>query len=84
MLFTALTYGERIYHRAKDPRHRHIAMMAMLCIIIISVMQLINDLLETDKVGPFFFMSLAMLINIDLRERQLEPEAQTEVDAPQA
>jgi O-antigen ligase len=84
LLFTALTYGERIYHRAKDPRHRHIAMMAILCIIIISVMQLINDLLETDKVGPFFFMSLAMLINIDLRERQLQPEAQTEVDAPQA
>lgn len=84
LLFTALTYGERIYHRAKNPRHKHIAMMAMLCIIIISVMQLINDLLETDKVGPFFFMSLAMLINIDLRERRLQREAQAKVDAPQA
>jgi O-antigen ligase len=84
MLFTALTYGERIYHRAKDPRHRQIAMMAMLCIIIISVMQLINDLLETDKVGPFFFMSFAMLVNIDLRERRLQREAKADVDTPQS
>jgi hypothetical protein len=51
-------------------------MMAMLCIIIISVMQLINDLIETDKVGPFFFMSLAILVNLDLKYRRRLQEEQ--------
>ncbi|TXB66293.1 O-antigen ligase family protein [Phaeodactylibacter luteus] len=65
LCFYALLRGEAIYHDAADRHDRHIAMMAALCIIIILVMQLINDLLETDKVGPFFFMSLAMLVVLD-------------------
>jgi len=70
LCFYALLRGERIYHEASSQRNRQIVMMALLCLIIISVMQIINDLLETDKVGPFFFMSLAILINADLREQR--------------
>ncbi len=70
LVFYALVRGEAIYANASNKRDKQIAMMAMLCIIIISVMQLINDLIETDKVGPFFFMSLAILVNLDLKHRR--------------
>ena len=70
LVFYALIRGEAIYANAKSQRDKQIVMMAMLCIIIISVMQLINDLVETDKVGPFFFMSLAILVNLDLKHRR--------------
>lgn len=71
LVFYALVRGEAIYATAPTKRDKQIAMMAMLCIIIICVMQLINDLIETDKVGPFFFMSLAILVNLDLKHHRL-------------
>ena len=76
LIFYALVRGEAIYANARTKRDKQIAMMAMLCIIIISVMQLINDLIETDKVGPFFFMSLAILVNLDLKHRRRLQEEQ--------
>ena len=29
-------------------------------------------LLETDKIGPFFFMAMAIVVNMDVRNRQSE------------
>ncbi|MFN7115731.1 MAG: O-antigen ligase family protein [Saprospiraceae bacterium] len=69
-LFGALIYGENIYHRTKDVMNRRIVMIALLMIVVISLLQLINDLIETDKVGPFFFISLALLVNVDLQNRR--------------
>jgi hypothetical protein len=37
-------------------------MAATLGFIIIFAMCLINDLIETDKVGPFFFLNAAILL----------------------
>lgn len=72
LLFYVLLYGERLYHRIVNPRHKQIVMIAMLMIVIISALQLINDLLETDKIGPFFFMAMAIIVNMDTRNRQSE------------
>lgn len=63
----ALLRGEAIYHRAQSEKDKHMAMMALLSLIIILSLLIINDLIETDKIGPFFFMNLAILINLDLR-----------------
>lgn len=63
--FFLLIKGEQIYHETKEPVRKGIAMSALLCLVIINVFLLINDLIETDKVGPFFFMSAALLLNID-------------------
>jgi O-antigen ligase len=35
--------------------------------VTIIAFQLINDLIETDKVGPFFFIYLAVLVNAEIR-----------------
>ncbi len=73
LLFIALTFyflirGERIYHRTHSPGKKRIVMMLLLCVIVISSFSIINDVVETDKFGPWFFMSLAILVNMDARD----------------
>ncbi|MDX1940893.1 MAG: O-antigen ligase family protein [Saprospiraceae bacterium] len=70
LLFYILIRGEQIYHRMQSIRKKQIVMIALLMIIIISALQLINDLLETDKIGPFFFMSMAILVNMDVESKK--------------
>lgn len=60
--FYVLIYGERVYHQSTGLRDKYLAMASILSLIIIFAMSLINDLLETDKVGPFFFVNIAILL----------------------
>lgn len=69
LLFYILLHGERLYHRITDMRQKQIVMIALLIIIVISGLQLINDLLETDKIGPFFFIAMAILVNVDVKNK---------------
>ncbi len=69
LCFYAMIRGEKIYHQAKDPQDKRIIMTVLLCFIIINGLLLINDLIETDKVGSFFFISLAILVNWDIFTR---------------
>jgi hypothetical protein len=37
---------------------------------------LLSDMLETDKVGPFFFMTLALLVLFDNEKISVEAESE--------
>ncbi len=71
MVFAVLIYGEKLYHRLEDKRSRQAVMALMLSFISILILCVINDLIETDKIGSFFFMIMAMLVNFDLASRHL-------------
>ncbi len=73
-----LVIGERIYHRTINKQRKLIIMSLLLSLIIIDAFLIINDLLETDKVGAFYFIHLALLINFDLLNRR---EAQAKVES---
>lgn len=62
LCFALLISGENVYHRSTELRDKYIIMAATLGFIIIFAMCLINDLIETDKVGPFFFLNAAILL----------------------
>ncbi|HPN69283.1 MAG TPA: O-antigen ligase family protein [Saprospiraceae bacterium] len=49
------------YLKTKDENEKILIMSAGLCIIIILLTNLINDTLEVDKIGPFFFLSIAII-----------------------
>jgi O-antigen ligase len=68
LTFYTLIYGENLYHRMTDLRRRRIVLMVLLCLVVINSFLIINDLIETDKIGSFFFLSMAVLINMDLAE----------------
>jgi O-antigen ligase len=66
LIFYVLLRGEKIYHKATERWQRNTAMAALLSFVTILILILINDLIETDKIGSFFFMNLAILINLDI------------------
>ena len=75
LAFTTLIYGERLYHRLSAKKEKQSVMMLLLSFIVILILCIINDLIETDKVGSFFFLILAMLVNFDLSSRTKKPQS---------
>jgi len=69
LCFTVLLKAEQLYHRTKKVATRRMILMVTLSIVIIDALCLINDMVETDKVGAFFFMGMAVLVNL---EREIE------------
>lgn len=65
-----LLRGESTYHSLTNPLDRQVVMMFLLSFIIILALLIINDLVETDKIGSFFFMAMAVLVNMDLRLKE--------------
>ncbi|MDQ3290319.1 MAG: O-antigen ligase family protein, partial [Bacteroidota bacterium] len=61
----ALLLPEKIYHRTTQPEHRKTVLAVGLCLFIIAVHLFLNELLETDKIGSLFYLSLVALIRLD-------------------
>lgn len=68
--FGIFAHGQRIYAQAITLERRRSVLMILLSLVVIYAFLLINDLIETDKVGSFFFISIAVLINADLANRR--------------
>ncbi|MFK7933004.1 MAG: O-antigen ligase family protein [Saprospiraceae bacterium] len=69
LVFYTLIKGEQVYHQTTNLERRRVVLMMLLALIVIDAFQIINDLLETDKIGPFFFLTMAVLVNCDLTNR---------------
>jgi O-antigen ligase len=80
LIFSLVTMfsGQRIFHQTNHPSRRRSLIAAVLCFTLIDMLMLMNDLVETDKIGSMFFMCAAMVANIDLmnRDEVNEPEAE--------
>jgi len=64
--FLTMLKGEQVYHQTADPGRRRVLIAAVLCFILINLLMLMNDFVETDKIGSLFFMCVAIIVNIDL------------------
>ncbi len=71
LCFYALIRAENAYHRTKSRDDRTYLLAATLSFVIILSVLLINDLIETDKVGAFFFLMLAIIVNWDLKTKEV-------------
>jgi O-antigen ligase len=70
MMFYTLILGERVYHESGNNINRKALVMGlMLLLTVIDAFLLMNDMIETDKVGSFFFFGMAILINLDLKNK---------------
>lgn len=70
LVFTVLLAGERIFHQTTDPNRQRLVMMVLMTTVIIDGLLLMNDLVETDKIGSFFFLCMAVLVNVDISNRR--------------
>ncbi|WP_373550496.1 O-antigen ligase family protein [Haliscomenobacter sp.] len=68
--FLVLIQAEKIYHRCTDPIRQRIIMAVTLCTVVMDAFLLINDMVETDKMGSFFFVCMAVLVNQDLENNK--------------
>ena len=62
LCFLMLYQAEKIYHRMDDKFYKSIVAAAYVSIMIILSILVVNDLLEADKVGPFFFLAAALIV----------------------
>ena len=69
LCFYALLLGQRLYRTLPDKALRQLAMAATLCLVIILFHLLLNELIEVDKIGSMFYISLALLLKLDLWQR---------------
>ncbi len=66
---TIILVGERAYNRTIDNDAKKLIMAATLSTVSICALLLINDLIEADKVGPFFFFNAVVIAIYDLKSR---------------
>jgi O-antigen ligase len=66
LIFYTLVKAEQVYHKT-TAAYKGVLLATLLSFIIILILNLINDLIETDKIGSFFFMSLAIIANLDIK-----------------
>ncbi|GAA3995935.1 hypothetical protein GCM10022408_03130 [Hymenobacter fastidiosus] len=62
---TALVMVETLYHRTRSPQHQRVVLAAGLSLVIIIFHLLLNELVEVDKIGSFFYIALAILIRAE-------------------
>lgn len=67
MLIVFLWRGQSLYLKIKDPDDKALLMALIVSMVVILANNFMSDLIETDKNGAFFFMALALLINLDIK-----------------
>lgn len=65
-----LLYGERVYHQTRNLEARRLVAAAILSFASILLLMLMNDFVETDKIGSFFFISAALIVRADRNNRK--------------
>ncbi|MFN8310410.1 MAG: O-antigen ligase family protein [Chitinophagales bacterium] len=56
-------YGEKLYLQVQGEANKRTVMALLLVLLSVFVNLLLSDMMETDKVGPFFFIALGLLAN---------------------
>lgn len=70
LCISVLIKGEEVYHKTVEKNDKVIVMAAIMSFIVILLLNLINDMIETDKVGPFFFLSMGIIMIYNNRIRK--------------
>ncbi len=56
-----LIRGYRSYHQQQNPHYKSLVMMVMLSLLTIEAFIFLNELIEVDKIGPMFWLSLTII-----------------------
>ncbi len=73
-----LWYVQKLYRRFTDKFYKTIVLTAGVILSMIITLNLLSDLIETDKVGSLFFLCLSVLIMLDILYPTKTLKAQSE------
>jgi O-antigen ligase len=62
LIGTMLWYAQRLYHRSADRFYKGVAMVVGVISCMMVSLNMLSDLIETDKLGSLFFMCIGMLV----------------------
>lgn len=62
LLFTMLLCTQKLYHALQNVFYRTVALTTGVIIVMITVVNLMSDMIETDKIGSLFWLSVGVLI----------------------
>ncbi|MCB0516225.1 MAG: O-antigen ligase family protein [Chitinophagales bacterium] len=66
LIFAGLLYAQKAYHRKNiSSGQQKLLLAATVSLMIMCVVLLVGDLVEADALGPFLFMSLAIIARIE-------------------
>lgn len=68
LFYFVIAYGEKVYHRVTDKFSRQILSTFLVSFVGLIILNLINDLIEVDKMASYFFWTMVAIILIDLRK----------------
>ncbi len=63
LTFAIFYYGVKAYHRAQNKDDKNLIAAALCSMVIIYVQLMLSDLVEEIKIGGFFFINIALLVN---------------------
>lgn len=66
LIISIILYGERVYHNLTNTKQKNYVMAATISTVVICALLIINDLIEVDKIGPFFFLNASLIVLFDL------------------
>lgn len=69
LLVAVLLYGEKIYHQMVSGPKKQLLMAGLISLCCNLFVLTLNDTVETDKLGTFFFMSIAIVILFGMQEQ---------------
>jgi O-antigen ligase len=64
-----LILGEKLWHRLTSAEDRKLLAACLMCIVFVLVISLMNDMIETDKVGSIFFASASIITMLSIRNK---------------
>jgi O-antigen ligase len=68
-------YAQHLYFRVKDTFCQTIAIMSGVVLAMVVVVNFLSDLVETDKIGSIFFLTLSLLVITDINTRQKKSDS---------
>lgn len=77
LLGAILYYAERIYHRHRNEWQGAFAAGIAVIVVMLGVVNFWSDLIETDKIGSLFFLSISLLLILD-RYRSVDTSSNIE------
>jgi len=76
LIISIIIYGERLYHKLTDTKQKNYIIAATISTVVICALLIINDLIEVDKVGPFFFLNASLIVLFDLKSRATDLQSE--------
>lgn len=75
LLIAMFAVAVRAYHTLNDPFERSLAMLCAVVLSMIVTLNLLSDLIETDKIGSIYFLLMGLLIRLQVKVKQQVDQA---------